>query len=1333
MFSKYFSSILAFVMVLSLLSPFSAFANEQETLPFKGTQESNLELKAAIAEQLALANGGPKLHEALQNVSGSEEVSIIVHLSENPVALEKGIATLAGKSFSAAEANKAEKKVITQQEKVLNDLKKKSVKLEQGFTYNTVLNGFSATIKASDLSTLLEVEGVTLVEPDVIVSAFEDNTEEGTEDESTEEVPNEKATEEGTEEVSEEAIVPDDENDQVETAMSTSIDFLGIEKLWAEGLEGQGIKVAVLDTGIDADHPEFAGIYKGGKNFVTHSSQYNRQRAEDDASETSPAERAPDAPEVNASGRTFHTDHGTHVAGTIAAIGANNYGIKGIAPKVDLYAYRVLGAYGSGATAGIIAAIEESVKEDMDVINLSLGGGANTETSSNSFAINNAMMAGVISVVATGNSGPNRGTMGTPSTARLGIAVGNTTNPEAQYTAKINVTAGEYKYSKAASLMRTNFGKSLSDQLKGEFDIVAIPGLGEVKDFEGIDVEGKVALISRGTIAFDEKIENAKANGAIAAIIHNNTGTAPANIVLGDSFEFIPTFDISLPDGNALREAIAVGEAKVSFNDFNMTMTAGDEVNDSSSRGPSTPNFDIKPDVSAPGTNIMSSIPRYKADYPDAVYDTAYERFTGTSMATPHIAGIAALIKQANPEWTPFDVKVALSNTAKILDTAKYDVFSQGAGRVEAYAAAFPEVLAYAKDTAILDASGEVVENLKGTVTFGPQSLKDGAISVTKEILVKDMQGKGGEYKVDVQVTKDYEGAKVTVDKSSFTLNGEQLIKVTLTAPQKTTKAGDEILGYIKIEKDGKGVSLPFAADFSDVPPIEVRNLAISETDLSFNGDGVKDTARLSFVTTGTIAPIYIELWDIQNPDGGAYEDGYIGYILAQNSLGAGSWSLNITGRYTPWDGTPATTIPDGLYTVDLNGESATGPIAEYVGPVVVKTTKPEISGVFNENNVVGKVTDKYIDYNDVLADYGLDYELNTKLFASYVISKDGVEEAPVSFELEEDGSFVIPVAGFNKETDSLKVIVKDVAGNSNEQEILSSVSLDVSKEITVTTQAEAQIKVNYVTSLFSGETTEEDVAKLATYTVADEEVISVTEGKVTPKSVGQTEVTVEYNGLTAKVLVKVVAPSVPGPGPSPTPSTPAPSPSTPAEPTPSVPVFSDIQEHWAASYIQKAAALGMIKGYEDGTFKPNAGLTRSQAVSLIVRGLGLTTDEAAPFTDISKYAAETQAEIAAAYKYGIVKGNDGAFRPSDKVTRAQLALMIQRAYEAKTGKKYEVTNQAPFSDFGGYDQETINAISMLHELKIVDGNNGQFLPTQPTTRAHIAKMLVNFIEGLEK
>ena len=340
---KFFSSLLAFVMVLSLLTPFSASANVQQTAPFKqnGQSESTLQLKAAIAEQLNVLDGGPTLHKDLQGLSGSEEVAVIIHLSEKPVALEEGISKLAGKQLSSAEVKTIKSNIKAQHTFLKKEMTIKNITFKQGFEYDTVLNGLAATVQAKDVEKLLELEGVTLVEPDAIVYASEDAKSLG-------------LPKKGSDKFKDK-VAGDAKNDQLKPAMNTSNSFLGIDKLWEEGFEGQGIKVAVLDTGIDADHPDFAGIYKGGKNFVPHTgSDYTRPRADDDASETSPLDRPDHRPEFNATGNSFYTSHGTHVAGTIAAIGANEYGIKGIAPKVDLYAYRVLGAYGSGSTSGII-------------------------------------------------------------------------------------------------------------------------------------------------------------------------------------------------------------------------------------------------------------------------------------------------------------------------------------------------------------------------------------------------------------------------------------------------------------------------------------------------------------------------------------------------------------------------------------------------------------------------------------------------------------------------------------------------------------------------------------------------------------------------------------------------------------------------------------------------------------------------------------------------------------------------------------------------------------------------------------------------------------------
>ncbi|MDN4605946.1 S8 family serine peptidase [Sporosarcina sp. F6_3S_P_2] len=1119
-----------------MMMPFTASVSAAEQMkPFKPNtpSESTMQMKAAVAEQLNLLKGGPKLHKDLQGLSGNEIVDVIIHLSETPVGLQKGINKLAGKEFNAAEQAKVLQKVNAQQTIVKKEMKALQVTFKEGYSFSTVLNGFAAKVKVSDLPKLLEIKGVTLIEPDAVVYAFEESVEDGTEEEATE-----VETEETEVAETVEVVTPVD--GQVDAFMNTSIGFLGIEALWAEGYEGQGIKVAVLDTGIDADHPDFQGIYKGGKNFIPNSSIYTRPRADDDASETSPVERPAGTPEFNANGSSFYTSHGTHVAGTIAAIGNNEYGIKGIAPKIDLYAYRVLGAYGSGATSGIVKAIDTAVEEGMDVINLSLGGGSNTETDAGSFAINNAMLAGTISVIATGNSGPNRGTMGTPSTSRLGIAVGNTTNPELS-AVRVKVTNDDFQFSNNVKFFFTPFGKNLKQELSGELDIIAIPGVGKESDYDQLDVKGKVVHVSRGEIAFMDKIHFATEKGAKAIIIYNTKDHADgndnpmSNVGSGDVFDVaIPSFNMSYNDGKAIKDGLENGEGIITFDVDNFVWTSGDEVNNSSSRGPSTPNFDIKPDVTAPGTNIMSTIPMYKADFPEATYEQAYARKTGTSMATPHIAGIAALIKQVNPTWDAFDVKVALSNTAKILDTGKYDVFAQGAGRVQAYAAAHPEILAYALDTANND--GKIVDNLKGTVTFGNQSLEKD-LELTKEILVKDMEGNGGDYDVTVTITKEYGDAKLTIDKPTFSLEGEVLLNVTLTASAANTKPGDEFLGYIHIKGVNAEVSLPFAVNFGPQIPTEVKDMRITRGDLSFNSERTSENAILYFTITGDVGTNYIELWDVMDPFGGVYEDGYIGYLHAGSSLGAGSYQLPIGGQYTPWDGTGATVIPDGVYTIDFSALTKSGNpqvIFDYVGPLFVKSEAPSIEASFNESAITGKVTDKYLDWKKA----GFQYDINSKLFASYLISI-GNEETQVPFNLTEDGKIDITIdmpKNFDDTTKavSVKVIVEDAAGNisetvvyradgqdpdPDEDEITYSVSDDI---LDLTVGEWKQLFVTETTTKSDGATVEKDVTADATFT-SDNENVAIVEGNyVTAVDAGVTHITVTYGDFTEYVTVYV-------------------------------------------------------------------------------------------------------------------------------------------------------------------------------------------------------------------
>lgn len=171
---------------------------------------------------------------------------------------------------------------------------------------------------------------------------------------------------------------------------------------------------------------------------------------------------------------------------------------------------------------------------------------------------------------------------------------------------------------------------------------------------------------------------------------------------------------------------------------------------------------------------------------------------------------------------------------------------------------------------------------------------------------------------------------------------------------------------------------------------------------------------------------------------------------------------------------------------------------------------------------------------------------------------------------------------------------------------------------------------------------------------------------------------------------------------------------------------FTDIQNHWGKDYIDVAYAKGIMNGYEDGTFQPNASMTRAQVISVISRAFGLTATNKAPFKDISHYAQQTQNGIAAAYEAGLIKENNGYFNPQGKITRSQLALILMRLSTVQAGQQYVPAKQAPFHDIANYDRETRLAITFLYDTGVVQGTNATtFSPKGNVTRAQVAKILV--------
>ncbi|WP_117161570.1 S8 family serine peptidase [Paraliobacillus sp. X-1268] len=415
-----------------------------------------------------------------------------------------------------------------------------------------------------------------------------------------------------------------------EAPINESVPFLLQDEVTQESLSytGKGVKIGVIDTGIDYQHPDLEKNYKGGFDLVDMDADPMETQVEQGLS----------------------TIHGTHVAGIIAANGK----MKGVAPDADLYGYRALGPGGAGTSVQVIAALEKAVKDGMDIINMSLGNTINGPDWPTSIAVNRAVDEGVSVVIANGNSGPDDWTVGSPATATKSIGVGSSTPPIK--------TASLYDSFENKKIELITLAGAPAWDLQKKYPIVnggdgkkAIP-----------DARGKIVLIERGDISFTEKAKQAETSGAAAVLIYNNEkGTFQGGMEQEIS---IPVTGISQADGEWLLDQLDTHSYWIET-DYQITQ---DQISDFSSRGPVTANWQIKPEIVAPGAQITSTVPG------------GYQTLQGTSMAAPHIAGSLAVLKEAHPDWTPTQLKGALLTQALPLTDGEqlYEPIEQGMGRI---------------------------------------------------------------------------------------------------------------------------------------------------------------------------------------------------------------------------------------------------------------------------------------------------------------------------------------------------------------------------------------------------------------------------------------------------------------------------------------------------------------------------------------------------------------------------------------------------------------------------------------------------------------------------
>ena len=456
---------------------------------------------------------------------------------------------------------------------------------------------------------------------------------------------------------------------------------------------GAGIKIGDIDTGIDETHPFFDPTgFSYPPGFPKCDAADSASRHEDqDCNYVSEKvivakvfynkarQQGLDAQAIQ--------DHGTHTAGIAAGVtgktavvnGVSIDDMSGIAPGAWLGNYNVFpGGVLNARSEDILNAVDAAIEDGMDILNLSLGGGYHGNNDLLAIGLDNAVDAGLVVAVAAGNSGPGQGTLESPGRARKVITVGGSTNQ--------HFVGQPFTYPASGG---TTIGAAVGDfdpLPAASFDLFDTQSDGCASVDPG--ASGKLAIINRGTCTFSQKVANANAAGATAVLIINNVAGDPIAMARTAGFDDdIPAVMISKDNGAALRASgETTASAVATFQEF-VTPANADIAYGSSSQGPTLVDFAVKPDIASVAVNVLSSITC--VDKPAGCPDngSGWAFFTGTSMATPHIAGGAAVLLQLHEDWTPAQIKSALVNRAELVVrdavTGTHDVGPtlQGGGR----------------------------------------------------------------------------------------------------------------------------------------------------------------------------------------------------------------------------------------------------------------------------------------------------------------------------------------------------------------------------------------------------------------------------------------------------------------------------------------------------------------------------------------------------------------------------------------------------------------------------------------------------------------------------
>ena len=816
-------------------------------------------------------------------IQPDDEISVIIALDEQNL-LDAYEATDKAMSFTqfalaSEEAANIISKRSSRKAQILSSLDKAGVAYATGEEYSAAINGFELVIRAKDFDTTCKSLG------------------------------------EGA------GIIVGEEYKPAETQLvenKVNVYDTGIFKSEGSGYDGSGMVVAVLDTGLDAKHTAFSvdnftseklGLTYDDVSKVigsTTAATLTEGLTVDDVYINNKVPFGFDYADKDPDPYSTHNNHGTHVSGVI--VGKDDT-ITGVAPNAQLVSMKIFSdVMDTARSAWILAALEDCVILGVDVINMSLGTACGFSRESDEEILNGVYDkirdAGISIVVAASNSyssaygseangnlpltsNPDTGTVGSPSTYKGAMSVASIDGTPTPYLLYGNTIIYFEEANNGAAEELSFFDRLLGDATSKEYEYVVIPGVGRSADYTGLDVKGKVVLVRRGDNTFEEKAMIAENQGAAGIIIYNNvSGEIKMNVGKAQ----LAVCSISQDDGEML--AANSGTLKIGRD-----QASGPFITDFSSWGP-TPDLKIKPELTAHGGNILSSIT-----------GGGYDRLSGTSMACPNLAGVVILMRQYVvenfPEIANDNVKVSAMVNQLLMSTADiilntngkpYAVRKQGAGLANLFSALKTDTYITTKDE-----TGAVMDKTK--IELGDDKNKTGVY--TLNFTVNNFGSQNRTYTVGTYVMTEgvsetktahgkttvtevahiLEGAGVKVTVGGAEVSGNQIsvaaggtvdvtVTITLTDDNKayldkSFENGMYVEGFVTLKSSDEGavnLNVPYLAFYGDWTQAPMFDLDYFET----NADELDDA--LSFEDK-TMADAYAT-----RPIGGVESD-YVSYL----------------------------------------------------------------------------------------------------------------------------------------------------------------------------------------------------------------------------------------------------------------------------------------------------------------------------------------------------------------------------------------------------------------------------------------------------------------------